>query len=203
VPGTPTVSAEAICGTPHITAAAADTTNAVLRAASALGLAPRLAGCRCVHAGRACSGILRTSAPTCRALAGPHRNAGGRSSLPVAWSPTALEPHPCPPLKLAVIERHALAAAGEDHHPGRYQLMPYMGGRAGVPGARCDAGGLGEDVAAAVRSREAPRSRLPGRASLRRTASRCRGVRRRGAGRVWTCSSLSNGCSRQLRQISR
>jgi len=86
----------------------------------------------------------------------------GHSGLPYAGgiatsSPLALtEPHPPliadprPTLKLVIVHRQTVFARREDEHPGADQLIADVAGWAGIPGARGDPGGLGQDVVTAV-----------------------------------------------------
>jgi hypothetical protein len=64
--------------------------------------------------------------------------------------PFPLISHSAPALQLAVVERHTAAACRGYEHPGADQFIADMTGWAGIPGARCDPGGLGEDVVTAV-----------------------------------------------------
>ena len=55
-----------------------------------------------------------------------------------------------PALRLVVVHRRTAVASREDQHPGTDQLIADVSGWAGIPEARGDPGGLGQDVVTAV-----------------------------------------------------
>jgi hypothetical protein len=109
------------------------------------------------------------------------------SPLPAPGCHASLESHSGPARQLVIVHRHTPAATGEDEHAGCDQLIADVGGWAGVPGACGDAGGLGQDVVAAIGDLgAAPRLHRPGCGVRRRTASRCREARCRVTDPRWT-----------------
>jgi hypothetical protein len=115
-----------------------------------------------------------------------------KSTLLTSPSPTSRSPRritvpplisaTSPALELAIVERHALAAAGEDEHAPGNQLVPTW-----------PAESAHQDPAmmlAAQRARVARRSRWPGRAFRRCTASPCHAKRCGEAGQTSRCLSV-------------
>ena len=74
-----------------------------------------------------------------------------RSPFAVARPHTALVTDACPSLQFVIVEWEAATTSGENQHPSADQLIADVTGRVGVPGPGSGAGGLSQDVVAAIR----------------------------------------------------